>query len=148
MKLYLYMNSETVWHFQSKELLGEVCILRHWLRHLQLCFTHWPWLVHPVLAISFALYACKVTQIILRPTRYLRRTRMLLFWSPRDVGPNSVIPHSTLRPCNLLFLAQFLITVITSNDLVGQMYANYKWVWIEQGTMSASTFLVHWYILS
>jgi len=68
---------------------------------------------------------------------------MLLFWSPMDVAPNSVIPRSILLPCYLLFLAPVVITAITSNDLVGQMCANCKWVWVEQGTMSASTFLGH-----
>jgi hypothetical protein len=53
---------------------------------------------------------------------------MLLFWSPGDVGPNSIVAHSTLLPCNLRLLAPVVITAITSNDLVGQMYANYKWV--------------------
>jgi hypothetical protein len=49
---------------------------------------------------------------------------VLLCWSPRDFGPNSVVPHSTGWPCNLLFyLAPVVITVISSNDLVDRMCA-------------------------
>jgi hypothetical protein len=110
---------------------------------VRVCCTHWPWVVHPILAICFATQAHKVAEIILRPTRRLRRTQMLLFWSPMHVVPNSVIPRSILLPCYLLFLAPVVITAITSTDLVGQMCANCKWVWVEQGTMSASTFLGH-----
>jgi hypothetical protein len=39
MNLYLHMIHETVWHFESKEILGKVCELHKGVHHLQVSCT-------------------------------------------------------------------------------------------------------------